>query len=60
MSLKKKMEVAKISPITENNWYQWYDWRINHIPESMKSLKAIPNKKLGGLFESKIHRCYYK
>ena len=37
--------MEKTRPTPENNWYQWYCWLIKEVPESMKSLKAILNKK---------------
>ena len=45
MNELEKMEMEKTRPTPENNWYQWYCWLIKKVPESMKSLKAILNKK---------------
>lgn len=33
MNQLEKMEMEKIRPLTENNWYQWYNWLIIYIPK---------------------------
>ena len=33
MNQLEKMEMEKIRPLTENNWYQSYNWLIIYIPE---------------------------